>query len=25
LLAEADIIDGPYDILWLENYLARDA
>jgi len=25
LLAEPDIIDGHYDIHWLENYLARDA
>ena len=23
LLAEPDIIDGHYDIHWLENYLAR--
>jgi acetyl-CoA carboxylase biotin carboxylase subunit len=25
LLAEPDIIDGHYDIHWLENYLARDS
>ena len=25
LLTEPDIIDGHYDIHWLENYLARDA
>jgi len=24
LLTEPDIIDGHYDIHWLENYLARD-
>jgi len=25
LLTEPEIIDGHYDIHWLENYLARDA